>query len=381
MKKHILKLFLLLLIISCSSSEDLDNSPATQTNETNHDSDNPPETQTNETPTTQTNETNDETNTNRWLVPINEIKDGGPGKDGIPSINSPKFTTSNNATFLEDEDLIIGFILDGEPRAYPHFILNWHEIINDKSDNGGMTISYCPLTGTAFGWQSITNGEATTFGVSGLLYNANLILYDRNTDSNWSQLRLECINGPLIEDKPTLAKVVETNWKTWKTLYPNTKVLTTNTGYNRDYNRYPYGDYKTNHDRFIFSVSPLNSALPNKERVHAVIDDNKSKVYQFSKFNNGKAIKNSFNGKDYLVVGNENLICSFELDDSYSNLDFEYDFNSSENILFKDNEGNKWSVFGEVVSGPRLNQKLSPTKSVISFWFAIAAFYPKPQIY
>ena len=91
-------------------------------------------------------------------------------------------------------------------------------------------------------------------------------------------------------------------------------------------------------------------------------------------------IRDSFQGKDYLIVGNENIINAFELSGDYANLIFEYDFIDTERF-FKDNEGNGWSVFGKAISGPRIGQTLTPTKSVVSFWFAIAAFYPDPVIY
>jgi uncharacterized protein DUF3179 len=322
-------------------------------------------------------------NTNSdWLIPFSEVKDGGPGKDGIPSINSPRFVEANDsrADFLKDTDLVIGIIKGGRVRAYPHLILDWHEIVNDSFNQDFVSINYCPLTGTSFGWKSTSNGVKSTFGVSGLLYNANLILYDRNTDSYWSQLKLQCVNGALIGDEPVLERIVETNWGTWKTLYPSTRVLSLDTGFNRNYDFYPYGDYKTNNDFFIFSVSPSNNELPNKERVYAIIDEDISKVYEFRKFKGGKAIKELFNGKEYLVVGSENLINSFELNESQLNLNFEYDFTNSE-VFFKDDEGNKWSVFGEAIEGPRTGEVLNASKSVVSFWFAIAAFYPNPERY
>jgi len=321
-------------------------------------------------------------NTQDWLIPVSEVKDGGPGKDGIPSIDSPNFIDANDsrADFLNDDDLVIGVVKGNIVRAYPHLILDWHEIVNDNLNEDFISINYCPLTGTSFGWRSVANGEKSTFGVSGLLYSTNLILYDRNTDSYWSQLELKCVNGNLIGDEPILESVIETNWGTWKTLYPNTKVLSLETGFSRNYSNYPYGDYKTNHDFFIFSASPSNAALPSKERVHAIIGDNISKVYQFKNFTTGKVIKEFFNGIEYLVVGNENLIYSFKLNESHSNLVFEYDFNNSE-VFFKDNEGNKWSVFGKAIQGPRVGQQLIVSKSVVSYWFAVAAFYPNPEIY
>ncbi|NOR27236.1 MAG: DUF3179 domain-containing protein [Lutibacter sp.] len=368
MKKKIFYVFVVtLFIISCGGNNDNDFS-SNPTGSNNSDG----------SPSEDNNSNNP--SSNDWLIPVNEVKDGGPGKDGIPSIDAPKFVNVDNATFLNDDDLVIGIVNENEVKAYPHKILDWHEVVNDEINSEFITINYCPLTGTAFGWQSEADGVKSSFGVSGLLYNTNLILYDRKTDSYWPQLKLQCANGELIGDKPTLHNVVETNWGTWKKLYPNTKVLSLETGFSRNYNNYPYGDYKTNQEFFIFTASPSNDALPNKERVYAILDDKESKIYQFDKFNNGNVIKDVFNGKEYLVVGNENLIYSFELNVSQSTLNFEYDFNNSE-VFFKDDEGNKWSIFGKAIEGPRTGEVLKGAKSVMSFWFAIAAFYPNPEIY
>jgi len=357
MKNHVLKLFLSLLVLSCSN-----NSYSEEVNQQNPNG-------------------NNSTN-NTWTIPIEEVRDGGPGKDGIPSIDSPCFVTATNASFLTDEDLVVGLIKENEARAYTHIVLDWHEIVNDKIGNNFFTLNYCPLTGTAFAWESVSNGIQSTFGVSGLLYNANLILYDRNTDSNWSQLRLECVNGVLINDKPKLYDVVETDWKTWKTLYPNTLVLSTQTGFSRSYGNSPYGDYSTNNNRFIFRPAITNPALPNKDRVYCIIDDDKSKVYEFSSFERGKVIKDTFNGKNYLIVGNESIINAFELSSENLNVNFDYELNSSEGTIFKDDSGNAWSVFGEAISGPLTGASLGNNiMSVISYWFAIAAFYPNPEIY
>ncbi len=315
-----------------------------------------------------------------WNIPINEVRDGGPGKDGIPSIDNPQFTDAGAVSYLNDNDLVVGIIKGNEVKAYPHIILDWHEVVNDEIDGSFFTLNYCPLTGTAFAWESKTNNTRTTFGVSGLLYNANLIMYDRNTDSNWSQLRLECVNGQLINDKPKLYEVVETDWKTWKALYPNSQVLTTDTGVSRPYGTSPYGDYATNNDRFIFRPEITNPALPNKARVYAIIDGNTSKVYQFSDFTGGKAIRDTYKGKSYLIVGDENIMFGYELNGDLSNLSFEYDFSNSE-AFFTDNEQNKWSIFGSAIEGPREGSKLTPIQSVMSYWFAIAAFYPNPELY
>jgi len=318
---------------------------------------------------------------NGWLLPVDEVKDGGPGKDGIPSIDNPVFTDVSGVDpdVLKDDDLVMGIVKNGEVKAYPYPIMNWHEIVNDKFNGEPVAINYCPLTGTAFAWNGESNGSPTSFGVSGLLYNNNLILYDRSTDTNWSQLKLQAVNGAVLGEKPTLSNVVETDWKTWKTLYPNTKVLTTTTGFDRPYNIYPYGDYRTNQDLFLFAVNPLNDDLPHKERVYAIIACTTSKVYRFQNFTNGKVLKETFEGVNYLVVGNENLINSFVLNDSQKDLTFTFSFTDSE-VFFTDDEGNNWNAFGTALSGPRTGEVLESARSVVSYWFAIAAFYPNPVI-
>lgn len=316
---------------------------------------------------------------NTWLIPSDKIRDGGPGKDGIPSIDNPMFTDASSV-FLSDDDLIVGIKQGDVAKAYPHYVIDWHEIVNDEVNGVNTTISYCPLTGTAFAWESLADNSFTTFGVSGLLYNSNLILYDRQTDSNWSQILQQCVNGELIGDIPEKLMVIETTWKTWKDSFPNSLVLNSNTGFSKPYGTYPYGPYKTNNDFFLFVPEILNPALPNKQRVFAILDNNQSRVYKFSDFNGGNVVRESFFNKNYLVVGDENIIVAFEMNASMSNLTFTYDFQDSE-VFFKDNEGSKWNMFGEAIEGPREGQKLNSANSVTSMWFAIAAFFPNPIIY
>ncbi|WP_400075130.1 DUF3179 domain-containing protein [Winogradskyella sp. R77965] len=327
------------------------------------------------------NDDDDPTPNDPWSIPVGEVRDGGPGKDGIPSIENPMFEIASNINSLSDDELVVGIKIGDVIKAYPHHILDWHEIVNDDFDGTKTTLSYCPLTGTAFAWRSRANNTFSTFGVSGLLYNANLILYDRETDSNWSQILQECVNGELLGETPTKISVIETNWVTWKNSFPNSLVLNTNTGFDKPYGSYPYGPYKTDDDFFIFVPSPINPALPNKERVFAITShNNNSKVYRFSDFIGGNAIRDSFFNTDYLIVGNENIIVAFKMSGPINDLTFTYDFQDSE-IFFSDNEGNKWNMFGEAIDGPRLGQKLNPSQSVTSMWFAIAAFFPNPSIY
>ncbi|WP_347922763.1 DUF3179 domain-containing protein [Pontimicrobium sp. SW4] len=311
-----------------------------------------------------------------WLIARREIKDGGAGKDGIPSIDNPEFIDDAG---LEDDELVVGIYFEGEARAYPHYILDWHEIVNDVIGNDPIALSYCPLTGTAFAWEREADNADGTFGVSGLLYNSNLLLYDRKTESLWSQLKLQCVNGDLVGERPTLFNVVETDWKTWKKLYPETLVLSEDTGFSRNYDVYPYGDYKTNDNYFLFLPAPHDRRLLNKKRVYAIIDEDKSKVYQFEDFMGGNAIIDTFNNKKYLIVGDEHILNSFELSQDNEGLVFEYELSDSGGF-FKDDLGTVRNVFGGVLSG-NLGDYLTPANSVVSYWFAIGAFYPDAEIY
>jgi hypothetical protein len=190
-----------------------------------------------------------------WLIPVSEVRDGGPGKDGIPALSNPKFISLDKVDYFLDNELVIGFVDGDKNRAYPHSILDWHEIVNDRVGSVDISVTYCPLTGTWICWDRKIIGKVTTFGVSGLLYNSNLIPYDRETDSNWSQIGLQCVNGPLVGTEAVTIGVVETKWGTWKKIYPESKVLSTNTGYNRGYGFYPYGDYRADHAYLLFPVS------------------------------------------------------------------------------------------------------------------------------
>ncbi|MBT8293015.1 MAG: DUF3179 domain-containing protein [Eudoraea sp.] len=308
-----------------------------------------------------------------WSIPIADIFDGGPGRDGIPALENPGFVSVEDEFALLDGDLILGYKNGDDIRAYQHIVLDWHEIVNDNVGDVSIAVTYCPLTGTGIGWNRVIKGKETTFGVSGLLYNTNLIPFDRETKSNWAQILNESVNGELIGEKAELISLVETDWKTWRTMYPTTKALSLNTGFSRTYGVYPYVDYKTNNDFFLFPV-PKDNRLPLKERILAVIDETDARAYRFTDLVSENLVRETFKGKEYLVVGNGNFMISFELDANSEGLQFNYVFNGSE-IVLRDNENNEWNIFGEAVSGPRFGQRLKSANAFMGYWFSIPAFY------
>jgi hypothetical protein len=195
-----------------------------------------------------------------------QIMEGGPDKDGIPSIDDPAFEGAAEA-YLDDDEPVFGVVVDGDVRAYPQSILVWHEIVNDTVGGVPVTVTYCPLTGTAMGFQ---RGE-TTFGVSGRLVNNNLVMYDRATDSRWQQVAATSIEG--VHEGRSLRElpVRWTTWGAWRRAHPETRLLSTDTGYVRDYSRDPYGDYaprsgyyERGNDHTLFAPLSDDDRLPKK---------------------------------------------------------------------------------------------------------------------
>jgi len=319
----------------------------------------------------------------QWLIPRNEIADGGPGKDGIPALTDPSFVSASEAVFMDEGDLVIGVRVDDDVRAYPHSILDWHEIVNDTVGEESFAITYCPLTGTGIGWNRDLWGETTTFGVSGLLYNSNLILYDRSTDSNWSQMLGRCVNGEFSGEDIETIRVLETTWGTWKTLFPQTKVVSRNTGYARNYGNYPYGNYRSD-DTLLFSVSRDDTRLHRKERVHGVLVDDRSRVYPIMHFpDTFLTINDTVNGQEIVVVGNAamNLVASYErVTDDGTVLTFE-PLSDMLPAVMEDSEGTRWDILGKGIEGPREGDLLGPTMSFNAYWFAWAAFFGNAEIH
>lgn len=216
-------------------------------------------------------------------IPLSEILSGGPDKDGIPAIDRPQFVPAAKASrvFLKNEDRIIALVVNGKKKAYPIKILNWHEIVNDRIGGRRVVVTFCPLCGTGMVFDANAAGRQLNFGVSGLLYQSDVLLYDRQTESLWSQIKQEAVTGKLIGTRLQLLPSTQTTWGAWKKQHPNTFVLSTQTGHSRNYDDDPHEGYTTSRDVMV-SVGPLNSRYHPKEQVLGVELDGLAKAYPFS---------------------------------------------------------------------------------------------------
>ncbi len=200
------------------------------------------------------------------LVPLEAIEQGGPPRDGVPAIDQPRFVAAARAR-LAANDRVLALATGGVARAYPVRILNWHEVVNDRLGELPLAVTYCPLCGTGMAFDArvaaMPGGQPASFGVSGLLYNSDVLLYDRATESLWSQIMAQAVTGPLKGTPLAQVPLVHTRWAAWQRRHPKTEVLSTDTGFVRDYTRDPYADYALS-PRLMFDVAHRDDRLPAK---------------------------------------------------------------------------------------------------------------------
>lgn len=181
----------------------------------------------------------------------NKVRSGGVPPDGIPPIEEPKYVSASEAgntlqNLLSDNSVVFGVDYNGFTAAYPQPIMVWHEIVNEEIQGERVSITYCPLTGSAIGFKGEIGNSPTTFGTSGNLLNSNLVMYDRlsGTNSYWPQILGLSVQGPHFGEGLEYFPVIWTTWERWKKKHPQTSILTTDTGHIKSYGRDPYGSYE-----------------------------------------------------------------------------------------------------------------------------------------
>lgn len=272
-------------------------------------------------------------------IPLKEIMKGGPPKDGIPAIDYPKYVSAEEVDFLLPSDQVLGLEINGLAKAFPLRILDHHEIVNEAD----FVVSYCPLCNSGNAFQTLVDGQSSTFGVSGLLYNSDVLMYDRNTESLWSQIKGEAVAGYASGEKLQLLPVVHTTWADWKAQHPNTLVLSTETGYKRDYSKTAYDAYRAS-NKLMFPVGEVNHKMGKKTLVLGVEIGGQFKAYPFPKLKQ--------KAKDGMV------------EDSFNGKVIQIHYNSEQNTAYAtDSEGD---LLG---SGMTL------------YWFAWFAFHPETEVF
>jgi len=318
-----------------------------------------------------------ETNGVKHIIPLDKIKGGGPPKDGIPSIDNPVFADVSDSSFMSDSDIVIGLEINGEVKAYPLSIMVWHEIVNDNVGGTPVAITYCPLCYLNQVFERVIDGQEVEFGTSGKLYNSNLVMYDRLTESYWSQALGMAIKGELSGYKLNLIPFDVITWGDWKSLHPDTLVLTTDTGYIRSYTTDPYGNYYTE-PRILFPVEYSDDRMYPKEIIIGFNQDNIYKAYKQNDIESNVIINDSIGETPVMLISlySKNSR-AFERTINDMVLDFEY----IDGKIFDSQTNSKWSYDGLSISGEYEGKQLERMPIEPGFWFAWVAFHPDTELF
>lgn len=237
-------------------------------------------------------------------VPVDEILAGGPPRDGIPALDHPERLPAADAPW-DDDEMVIGIAFDGHAAAYPIAILVWHELVNDTLGGRPILVSYCPLCGTAMVFDRRIGGRERLFGVSGLLYRSDLLLYDRETESLWSQISSEAVTGPALGSRLTLLRSQLVPWGDWKAAHPGSTVLSRKTGHARSYGRSPYGGYATSTELY-FPVDLDRRYHPKTPTLGLRLRTGEARAYPASELARaGGAVREHFAGRPVRVAYDE----------------------------------------------------------------------------
>lgn len=310
------------------------------------------------------------------------LADGGVGRDEIPALTDPTMVSPGDPSlrYLDEGSRVLGVVIDGQPRAYPHNVLWWHEIVNDEVGSFSFAITFCPLTGSGLVFDRSTMGEPD-LGVSGLLFANNLIMFDRRSgDLFGPQMSVVGRCGDFRSVEPVLIPVMETSWARWRELHPHTVVVSGETGYQRDYRVYPYGDYDAKENPEIFFPMEIDGSRPPKERVLGVRTGEETGVgYPFDELaalGERGALNDTVEGAPVVVFYEDRgggTAVAYDPRVAGDVLTFEAD-----TAGFRDLEtGTRWDLAGRAVEGPLGGSSLAGIGSAyVSFWFAWRHFQP-----
>ncbi len=228
-----------------------------------------------------------------------------PRRDCIPAIERPTFIPAAQAGYLKDDDIVIALAIEGEARAYPIRILVRHELVNDHLGGSPVLVSYCPLCGSGLVFDRELGGEAVEFGVSGLLHNSDLVMYDRKTNSLWQQITGTAFAGAARKQILQAVPSSMTTWSRWRESHPDTKVLSRDNGLPPgSYERWPYGDYATS-DKLMFPVSLPDARQHPKMVIYGADIDGHPVAYAQDYLMAQGSIQDSIDGRTLSVVYGE----------------------------------------------------------------------------
>ena len=333
-------------------------------------------------------------------VPYDQIFSGGPGKDGIPAIDEPRFESIAEARqWISGQGPVIALEIGGEARAYPLAVLTWHEIVNDTVGGTPVIVTFCPLCHTALVFERTHEGTVHDFGVSGNLRLSDMIMYDRQTESWWQQATGQGIVGELTGARLEFVPSQLIGLEQFAEAYPDGQVLSRDTGFSRDYGRNPYVGYDVvDQPPFLFD-GVTDGRLSPKERVVTLGEQGSESPISipYSQLRRTGVANLDFEGQPvvaFWVPGARSALDQGYIDDSEDvgatgvfsalvdgeALTFRRD--GGEGAAITDTQtSSSWDITGHAVDGPLMGTSLELVDHGDHFWFAWAAFVPQTTIW
>ena len=290
----------------------------------------------------------------RHTVPLREFQSGGPGKDGIPALDRPRFLRTAEVRFLRPQEPVVALTLADRARAYPLQILVWHEIVNDVVGGVPVAVTFCPLCNTAIAFDRRVNGRTLSFGTTGNLRNSDLVMYDRQTESWWQQFGGEGVVGRYAGTRLRMLPARIVAWRRFRSEHPDGLVLSRDTGYSRPYGEDPYAGYDdVSSPPFFPSAHSDDRRLPPKERVVFLQRDGSAVAIPFSTLAKKRHLEVTVGGRRFQVRWQGGVSSALDTGEIAS---------------------------GRDVGAAQVFEQGRPTTFSEPFWFAVAAFRPNVQI-
>lgn len=325
------------------------------------------------------------------LLPLDDLLSGGPPPDGIPAIDDPRHEPVADVDWLEDDEAVLSLTVGAETRAYPLRVLTWHEIANDTVGGVPVAVTYCPLCNSGVAFERTVEGEETTFGVSGLLYADNLVMFDRATESLWPQLTGRAAVGVRTGTELRSIPMGTVGWAQFRAEHPDALVLSRETGHPRDYGRNPYVGYDDPGSDPLFPLPEApDGRLPAKARVVGVGTGADAVAVERAWLATAGAVAVDVGGRPvtlWHLPGQRSALGAAEVAEGaeigtvaafVARLDGEelHFARGTEGTITDGATGSTWNAFGRATDGPLTGRRLRPVVHLDTFWFSWVAFQP-----
>jgi len=331
----------------------------------------------------------------RRTVPLQDIQSGGPPKNGIPAIDRPRFESVDAAAgWLDPREPVIALELNGRAKAYPLSVLIWHEIVNDRLADTPIAVTFCPLCNASIVFERRVAGAEVDFGTTGKLRYSDLVMYDRQSETWWQQFTGTGIIG---RHAGTALRKVESqivSFDDFRAAWPDGRVLSRNTGFDRPYGRNPYAGYDDINQSPFLLTTAADARLPPMERVVSISAGGVHRVYPFSVLAGTPVINDTLGGAPVVVLSRAGTLSVLDQSEIKASrripsanafsrrlgaqtLEFEL---RGKRVVDR-NTGSEWDLLGRAVAGPLKGSRLTPAVGGIHFAFAWLVFNPKTEIY